>query len=71
MKQARALTKDKGTDEFSHHPAQYLFKGAGDRMSVAGNPDTVVAMMDAFGVQMAQINVNPRHPQGALAIFEK
>ena len=71
MKQARALTRDKGTDEFSHHPAQYLFKDAGERMSVASDPDAVVAMMDAFGVQMAQINVSPKYPEGALAMFEK
>ena len=71
MKQARALTKDRGTDEFSHHPAQYLFKDAGDRMSVASDPDLVVQMMDHFGVQMAQVAVSPRHPEGALAMFEK
>lgn len=71
MKQAKALTRDKGTDEFSHHPAQYLFKDAGERMSLASDPDAVVAMMDVYGVQMAQIGVNPRRPEGALAIFEK
>ena len=71
MKQARALTKDRGTDDFSHHPAQYLFKDAGDRMSIAQDPDMVVAMMDEFGVQMAQIGVNPRRPEGALAMFDK
>lgn len=71
MKQARALTRDKGTDEFSHHPAQYLFKDAGDRMSIAADPEAVVAMMDAFGVQMAQVNVNPRHPEGALEMFDR
>ena len=71
MKQARALTKDKGTDEFTHHPAQYLFKDAGDRMSTASDPEKVVAMMDEFGVQMAQIFVNPRRPQGALEMFDK
>ena len=66
MKEARALTKDNGTDEFSHHPAQYLFKDAGDRMSIAQDPDAVVAMMDAFGVQMAQVAVDPRNPEGRL-----
>lgn len=71
MKQARALTKDKGTDDFTHHPAQYLFKDAPERMSIASDPHAVVAMMDAFGVSMAQIGVNPRKPEGALALFEK
>ncbi len=71
MKQARALTRDKGTGEFSHHPAQYLFKDAPERMSLATDPDAVVGMMDAFGVTMAQIAVNPRKPEAALDLFEK
>ena len=71
MKQARALTRDKGTEAFSHHPAQYLFKDAETRMSIASDPEAVVDMMDAFGVQMAQVNVSPRHPEGALALFER
>ncbi|MEM1432586.1 MAG: amidohydrolase family protein [Pseudomonadota bacterium] len=71
MKQARALTRDQGTDEFSHHPAQYLFKDAGDRMSTAQDPDAIVAMMDAFGVATALIAVNPRKPEGALELFER
>ena len=70
MKQAQALTRDKGTEEFSHHPAQYLFKDADTRMSIASDPEATVAMMDAFGVQMAQVSVNPRRPEGALALFE-
>lgn len=71
MKQALALTKDKGTDDFSHHPAQYLFKDAGDRMALSQDPDAIVAMMDHHGVAMAQVSVNPRRPEGALAIFDK
>lgn len=71
MKQARALTRDKGTDDFSHHPAQYLFKDAPERMSLATDPDAVVHMMDQFGVAMAQIAVNPRKPDGALELFDK
>lgn len=71
MKQARALTRDKGTEAFSHHPAQYLFKDAGERMAIASDPEAVVAMMDEHGVAMAQIAVNPRHPEGALALFDR
>ena len=71
MKQARALTKDEGTDEFSHHPAQYLFKDAGDRMSLAQDPDAIVAMMDAFGVAAALVAVNPVKPEGAVKLFER
>ncbi|MFN2165507.1 MAG: hypothetical protein ACK2U9_04530, partial [Anaerolineae bacterium] len=40
-------------------------------MSIATDPDAVVAMMDAFGVSMAQISVNPRRPESALELFEK
>lgn len=71
MREAKALTRDKGTDEFSHHPAQYLFKDAGDRMSLASDPDAVVAMMDAHGVAMAQVAVSPKYPERALALFDK
>lgn len=71
MQQAKALTRDKGTDEFSHHPAQYLFKDAGDRMATASGVDSIVEMMDEFGVAMAQINVNPRKPERAIGIFEQ
>ena len=71
MEQARSLVRDAGTEEFSHHPAEYLFKDAGERMSVATDPDSVVSMMDEFGVQMAQIGVNPRHPEAAIELFER
>ena len=71
MNQARALTRDKGTNEFSHHPAQYLFKDAPDRMTEASNADRVVEMMDAYGVSIAQIGVSSAAPEGALALFEK
>ena len=71
MAQARALTRDSSTEQFSHHPAQYLFKDAGDRMGVASEPEQIVAMMDAFGVAMAQISVSPRKPERALELFER
>ncbi len=71
MAAARQLTRDKGTDEFSHHPAQYLFKDAGDRMSKATTGDEIVEMMDNFGVQMAQIGVHAKNPEPALQVFEK
>jgi predicted TIM-barrel fold metal-dependent hydrolase len=71
MKQARQLTRDKSTEAFSHHPAQYLFKDAPERMGSAADPAQIVAMMDAFGVAMAQISVNPRRPESALELFEK
>ena len=71
MAQAKKLTRDTGTDAFSHHPAQYLFKDAGERMGQVMDPEEIVAMMDAFGVAMAQINVNPRKPEEAVSLFER
>lgn len=71
MAQARALTRDKGTDDFSHHPAQYLFKDAPERMGRTWALEEIVAMMDEYGVAMAQIGVNPSNPDRALEVFEK
>ena len=71
MGAARQLTRDKGTDNFTHHPAQYLFKTAPERMSKTTTVDQIVEMMDAFGVQMAQIGVSARNPEPALQMFEK
>lgn len=71
MGQAKALMRDKGSEAFSHHPAQYLFKDAPDRMGIAAEPDEIVAMMDAHGVAMAQIAVSAQKPERALALFER
>ena len=69
MSEARQLTRDKGTETFSHHPAQYLFKDAGNRMSQAMTLDEIVVMMDAFGVRMAQIGASAANPEPALQAF--
>ncbi len=71
MDAARKLTRDSSTEEFSHHPAQYLFKDAPERMSEQTGIDEIVAMMDAYGVAMAQISVDSKAPESALEIFEK
>lgn len=71
MDAARRLTKDSGTDEFSHHPAQYLFKDAPDRMSQASDPEQVVALMDAHGIEWALIDVDARHPEHAFELFDR
>lgn len=71
MGQAQSLLRDKESGTFSHHPAQYLFKDAPERMGAASDPDQIVAMMDAFGVAMAQISVNAKKPERALALFER
>lgn len=71
MADARALMRDKSSENFTHHPAQYLFKDASDRMGQDIDPDAVVEMMDQFGVQAALIHVNPMNPAHALALFEK
>lgn len=70
MGAARALTRDKGTDDFSHHPAQYLFKDAGDRMSRTQGPDEIVHMMDEYGVDMAQVGINARDLESAVKLFD-
>ncbi|MBN8845686.1 MAG: amidohydrolase family protein [Sphingomonadales bacterium] len=71
MSDARKLMRDKASEDFSHHPAQYLFKDAPDRMGQAVDPDTVVEMMDRFGVRMAMIHVDIHQPENTLTLFEK
>jgi predicted TIM-barrel fold metal-dependent hydrolase len=71
MKEASRLMRDAGSREFSHHPAQYLFKDAPERMADAADPAHVVALMDAHGIAVAQIDVNPRRPEHALELFER
>lgn len=71
MADARKLMRDKSSEDFSHHPAQYLFKDAPDRMGQEIDPDAVVEMMDRFGVQAAMIHVNPDCPEDAIALFER
>jgi len=71
MSDARKLMRDKSSEDFSHHPAQYLFKDAPDRMGQAIDTEAVVEMMDRYGVQTAMIHVDPHHPEDTLALFEK
>ena len=71
MEAVRRLSRDSGTEEFSHHPAQYLFKDAGQRMDRPMEPGEIVAMMDAFGVQIAQIGVSAQNPEPALKLFDE
>ena len=63
MDQARRLLKDAGSDEFAHHPAEYLFKNAGDQMGTELAIDGLVALMDTHGITTAQIDVDPRAPR--------
>jgi len=71
MAQAKKLMRDDASKEFSHHPAQYLFKDSPERMQQGFDPDNIVAMMDEHGVETAMIGVHPRHPDHALELFEK
>ncbi len=48
-----------------------MFKDAPAEMGKTKSPDELVAMMDAFGVQAAFIIVDPRHPDDAIALFER
>ncbi len=71
MGQARRLMKDAGSGEFTHHPAEYLFKDAGDRMGQSMTTDELVALMDHHGITMAQIDVDPRRLEESHEIFER
>jgi len=71
MDQARKLMKDSGSGEFGHHPAEYLFKDAGDRMSKDLTIDELVMLMDHHGITTAQIDVNPVRPHESHEIFER
>lgn len=71
MAQAKKLMKDDSSKEFSHHPAQYLFKDSPERMQKEFDPEAIVAMMDQYGVQCAMIGVHPRYPDQALELFER
>jgi hypothetical protein len=71
MSQAKKLLRDRESAGFSHHPAQYLFKSSPEQMGEQLDPGAIVQMMDDYGVQMAQISVHPRQPEGALDLFNK
>ncbi|MFN0096655.1 MAG: amidohydrolase family protein [Dehalococcoidia bacterium] len=71
MREAQRMMRDSGSKEFSHHPAQYLFKDAPERMADAGDPEKVVAMMDEHGIQCAQIGLNPEAPEHAIELMER
>lgn len=71
MDQARKLMKDSGSGEFGHHPAEYLFKDAGERMSKDLTIDELVMLMDHHGITTAQIDVNPVRPHESHEIFER
>lgn len=71
MQEARRLLRDEGSSGFSHHPAQYLFTDAAERMGRATDPAEVVAMMDAFGVRSAFIPVNHRDPDATFAVLDR
>jgi predicted TIM-barrel fold metal-dependent hydrolase len=53
------------------NPVEYLFGDGGGRKDEARDPEKVVAAMDAHGVAIAQIRVDPDDPAPALALFER
>ena len=71
MDEARRLLKDAGSGEFGHHPAEYLFRDAGERMGQELTWDGLVALMDHHGIATAQIDVNPVRPEESHEIFER
>lgn len=70
MDEARRLLRDSGSDDFEHHPAEYLFKDAGDRMGQEMTVTELVALMDHHGITMAQIDVHPVRFEESHEIFE-
>lgn len=71
MDEARRLLKDSGSDDFGHHPAEYLFKDAGDRMGESLTMDALVALMDHHQITTAQIDVNPVRPEEFHEVAER
>ncbi len=63
----KGLAKDKGTQDFTKHPAQYMFK---DELNELGSDD-IVAMMDEYGVATALIGVSPKGLESSIELFEK
>ena len=71
MDEARRLLKDSGSDDFEHHPAEYLFTDAGAQMGQEMTHADLVALMDHHGIATAQIDVNPVNPEASHALFEQ
>jgi len=68
---ARRNLRDAESATYSSHPAEYLFKDAGTRMSQTWAWDDLVAMMDQYGIACAQIGVDSRSPESAIELFER
>ncbi len=71
LDEARRLLKDTGSDEFANHPAQYLFKDAGDRMNEKMTYAGLVALMDHHGIATAQVDVHPVKPELMFETFDQ
>lgn len=68
---ASRLTKDSESASYESHPAEYLFKDTGETRREATNVHEVVQLMDHYGIQTAQIDVNPVRPEESVEIFEQ
>jgi predicted TIM-barrel fold metal-dependent hydrolase len=66
-----ALLRRGAEDAPGGSPVGYMFHGGHDRDAEAADPERVVALMDRYNVAIAQVPINPRAPEGALALFEK
>jgi len=71
LREARRHLRDAESAGYEHHPAQYLFRDAGDRMGQAWEWSEVVEMMDRHGIACAQVHVDSRRPDDAIALFER
>ena len=71
LKEARRNLRDAESATYASHPAEYLFKDAGTRMSQTWTWDDLVAMMDQYGIVCAQIGVDSRSPESAIELFDR
>jgi predicted TIM-barrel fold metal-dependent hydrolase len=71
LDEARRLMKDCDSADYQHHPAEYLFKDAGERMGEVLTIDDLVTLMDHHGITTAQIDVNPVRPEESHPIFDR
>jgi len=68
---ASRLTKDAESSKFESHPAEYLFKDTGETRREATSAAEVVQLMDHYGIETAQIDVNPVRPEESVELFEQ
>src|SRR5436305_1486061 len=57
--------------EFSRDPVQYLFKYDPEKRQGVMDPDDLVELIDAFGIEVAQVDININQPERVLELLER